>query len=300
MHRKHAIPKVVIPINKPTNKTIYINDHVKPIELEYSDNGTYFGDTAIRIYDDYKISLVLTDDCGAVIGSKVFFPKRGDLIIFRPNEVHFGRFPRSREYRFISFLFPVDLFDHVCTTSKQIIAPFLDDSDNRCNLVHLPEENKNKLIDIAEELLLLMKEESNTQCFDVIAFAKMIEALDLCYQCYFQQKELGDAQSPHPIVAKVLDKMDECFPEFIGLDAMAAHCGCSVTYLTQIFRNYIGKTIYGYYTESRLEHARLLLKKGVSVTDAAYRSGFYDTSRFISQFRKRFNITPGKYRKGYL
>ena len=285
------------PTNKTRNRTVFISDQVKPIELEYSDNGTYFGDTVLRRYDDYKISLVLTDDCGAVIGSRVIYPKRGDMIIFRPNEVHFGRFPRLSEYCFISFLFPTDLFDHVCCPSKPILAPFLDDSEQRVNLIRLSGEDKAKLIGIAEELLLMMKEDSDKEYFDAVAFAKLIEALTVCSKCYPQQKLLGDAQLPHPVVAKALRRIDEDFPDFIGLSDLAVHCGCSETYLTQIFRSYTGKTIYGYLTESRLEHARVLLKKGVSVTEAACQSGFYDTSRFITQFRKRFGITPGKYRK---
>jgi hypothetical protein len=94
------------------NKTITVNDHIKPIRIEFSDNNTYCGDTAVTIYDDYKISLVLTDDCGAVIGDKIFFPKRGDVMLFRPDEIHFGRFPNPNNYRFISFLIPVDFFEH--------------------------------------------------------------------------------------------------------------------------------------------------------------------------------------------
>lgn len=284
-------------MNTLTNRTIIIHDQIKPIELEYSDNGTYFGDTAIRIYDDYKISLVLTDDCGAVIGNKVFFPRRGDMIIFRPSEVHFGRFPKSSKYRFVTFLFPVDLFDHIYTTSKQIIAPFLDNSEDRINLIRLPEKHRNKLIDLVEELLLLMKDESNGQYFDVLAFSKLIEALNLCNQFYPQQKASGIAQPPHPIVNKALSNINTYFPAFIGLDQLAEHCGCSVTYLTQTFHSYTGKTIYGYLTELRLEQARQLLTKGVSVTEAAYRCGFYDTSRFILQFKKHFHITPGQFKK---
>ncbi len=284
-------------MNATNGRSIYVHESVKPIELEYSDHGTYFGDTAIRIYDDYKISLVLTDDCGAVIGNKVFFPQRGDLIIFRPNEVHFGRFPRSSEYRFVSFLFPVDLFDHVCRASKPIIAPFLDDSEERINLVQLPEQYKNKVIELTEELLLLVKDDTDPRCFDILAFSKLIEALSICHRFYPIQKAKGDTQPPHPIVAKALSKINEWFPAFMGLEELARHCGCSVTYLTQVFRSYTGKTVHGYLTESRLEHARQLLKKGASVTETAYRSGYDDTSRFILQFKRQFHVTPGQYKK---
>lgn len=63
-----------------TKKYIQINKHTSPIRVEYSDNATYYGDTVVTIYDEYKVSLVLSDDCGAVIGNKVYFPKRGDMM----------------------------------------------------------------------------------------------------------------------------------------------------------------------------------------------------------------------------
>ena len=106
-------------------KKIHIDNFAKPISLEYSNNDTFFGDTAVTIYDDYKISLVLTDNCGAVTGDNLIFPKRGDIVIFRPNEVHFGRFPDRCEYKFLSFLIPVDFFDHFFAASKNIIAELI-------------------------------------------------------------------------------------------------------------------------------------------------------------------------------
>lgn len=282
-------------MNAPNGRRICVHESVKPIELEYSDSGTYYGDTTIKIYEEYKISLVLTDDCGAVIGSKVFFPQRGDLIIFRPNEVHFGRFPRSGEYRFVSFLFPVDLFEHVCRDSRSIVEPFLDDSADKVNLIRLPEPYKSRVIDLTEGLLQRMKEE--TPHVDALAFAALIEALHVCCQFYPGQKAKGDTHPPHPVVARALRHINADFPAFMGLEELAKCCGCSVTYLTQIFRRYTGKTVHGYLTETRLEHARQLLRKGISVTETAYRSGYDDTSRFILQFKKQFHMTPGQYKK---
>ncbi len=277
--------------------TIFLSEHHKSIDIEYSDNDLFFGDTVVRIYDCYKISVVLSNGSAVVIGSKILFPQRGDILIFRPNEIHFGSFPTQSTDAFLSFLTPVDIFDEIVINSKDILAPFLDNSAQRINMISTPEKYRSELIDIAVKLLLLMRNEQSRQCFDVIAFSKFIEVLDICCKCYPGQKELGDAQSLPPIISKTLSKIHESFPDFIGLEALAEYCGCSVTYLTQTFRKYTGKTIYNYLTESRLERARLLLKNGHSVTEAAYQSGFSDTSRFILQFKKNFGITPGKYSK---
>jgi AraC-like DNA-binding protein len=278
------------------NKTITVNDHIKPIRIEFSDNNTYCGDTAVTIYDDYKISLVLTDDCGAVIGDKIFFPKRGDVMLFRPDEIHFGRFPNPNNYRFISFLIPVDFFEHCFSSSKAIISPFLDCSANKLNLICLPEKYKKRMIDLTEELFSLLKENNDTSCFDIIAFAKLTEALNICSICYPLQKSVAQKSSVPFIVTKTMQLIEDKFPDFIGLSTIAKHCGCSVTYLTHTFRHYTGKSIHNYLTERRLEHARKQLQNGSSVTEACYLSGFFDCSQFISRFKKHYGITPGKYK----
>ena len=282
------------------SKEIHIDNFTKPISLEYSNNDTFFGDTVTRIYDDYKISLILTDNCGAVIGDNLIFPKRGDIVIFRPNEVHFGRFPDCCEYKFLSFLIPVDFFDNFFTTSKNIIAPFLDNSNNKINLIKLPEKEKRKLIMLAEELLDIIKDDIDSKSCDILIFAKLIEALAICNKHYLSQKSYTQAPAVPFVVNETMRKIEDDFPDFSGLDKLATHCGCSVTYLTQTFRKYTGKSIHNYLTERRLEHARKQLQNGSSVTEACYHSGFSDCSRFISLFQKHYGITPGKYKNARL
>ena len=282
------------------SKEIHIDNFTKPIRLEYSNNDTFSGDTVVTIYDDYKISLILTDNCGAVIGDNLIFPKRGDIVIFRPNEVHFGRFPDCCEYKFLSFLIPVDFFDNFFTTSKNIIAPFLDNSNNKINLIKLPEKEKRKLIMLAEELLDIIKDDIDSKSCDILIFAKLIEALAICNKHYLSQKSYTQAPAVPFVVNETMRKIEDDFPDFSGLDKLATHCGCSVTYLTQTFRKYTGKSIHNYLTERRLEHARKQLQNGSSVTEACYHSGFSDCSRFISLFQKHYGITPGKYKNARL
>ena len=280
-----------------TKKYIQINKHTSPIRVEYSNNATYYGDTVVTIYDEYKISLVLSDDCGAVIGDKVYFPKRGDIMIFRPSEVHFGRFPKESNYQFISFFLPVDFFENNFPDSKDLIVPFLDESESKVNWLPLMQDDRNKLISLGEDLLTIIKDEKEANYYDILAFAKLVEALDLCARNYVTQKKKPTPSAVPALITKTIQKLDEHFPGYIGLDALAGHCDCSVTYLTQTFRRYTGKSIHNYLTQRRLEHARRLLQNGASVTEACYQSGFSDCSGFITLFKKHFGVTPGKYNK---
>ncbi len=275
-------------------RKIFINDNIKPLEIEYSSDTTFYGDTTVTIYEDYKISLVLTDDCGAVIGDKIFFPKCGDIIIFRPNEIHFGRFPRSEKYKFISFFIPTNLFDKIFTNCKSIISPFEDETPEKRNLIRLSDEYKNTVIKIGEELLQIISDEKPNDKFDIIAFAKMVELLEIINNFYHQQRDLQNSPTVPPIITKTLKMLNEKFPASVSLSELSSYCGCSVTYLTQTFRRYMGISIHNYITDQRLETAHHLIKNGASVINACYQCGFSDCSRFISIYKKRYGITPGK------
>ena len=59
---------------------------------------------------------------------------------------------------------------------------------------------------------------------------------------------------------------------------------------------YLNTTPKNYIETRRLVYARKLLKDGYSVKDAAYKSGFSNTSNFIRLFKSRFGITPKAYK----
>lgn len=78
---------------------------------------------------------------------------------------------------------------------------------------------------------------------------------------------------------------------------MAGVAGCTEFHLIRLFRAAKGASPHGYLVQLRLEHARRLLAAGCSIVDAALASGFSDQSHLTRQFRARFGVTPGLYRK---
>lgn len=93
-------------------------------------------------------------------------------------------------------------------SGRYILSPFFDTSDDRINLLRLPEAYKNKMINMAEELLQILKDDGETWRFDLMAFAKLIEALDICSQCYPLQKDRPAPASIPFLVTKTMEEID--------------------------------------------------------------------------------------------
>lgn len=86
--------------------------------------------------------------------------------------------------------------------------------------------------------------------------------------------------------------------EPITLAQLAADQFLSESYLSRLFHKCLDMTFTDYLVSVRLEHAEAdLCKSGRSITQIAYQNGFKSTNAFIEYFRRRYGVTPGKYRK---
>lgn len=71
--------------------------------------------------------------------------------------------------------------------------------------------------------------------------------------------------------------------------------GASERTLQRLFTSEVGTSFGRWRTQLRLQHSIIELGLGRSVTDAAARSGYRETSSFIEAFRSAFGTTPGRY-----
>ena len=84
----------------------------------------------------------------------------------------------------------------------------------------------------------------------------------------------------------------------LDVQTVASHLGISTEYLRQAYRQCAGTSCIHAIILRRLSHAQALLQcRGVSIAEAADRSGFRDPAYFGRKFKQVFGITPGSYRQ---
>ncbi len=98
---------------------------------------------------------------------------------------------------------------------------------------------------------------------------------------------------------RITTYLHEHLEEQVSLDLLAGIADCSVVHLIRLFRAQVGTTPHEYLTQIRLERARQLIIAGLSLADAAFKSGFADQSHLTRNFRQRYGLPPGAYRMQY-
>jgi AraC-like DNA-binding protein len=90
------------------------------------------------------------------------------------------------------------------------------------------------------------------------------------------------------------------YAEEITLSEAAALINMSVSAFSRFFKRAMGKSFTDYVTELRLSHAcKLMLETDVSISEAAFQSGFNNLSNFNRRFLERKNVSPRAFRQSY-
>lgn len=98
-----------------------------------------------------------------------------------------------------------------------------------------------------------------------------------------------------PRVREAMDFMLHQLDQPITVTAVAEACGLSVRSLQAAFRRDLDTTPVRWLRAQRLERAHALLVSGapgLSVTDVAYRCGFFHLGEFGAAFRARYGVPP--------
>lgn len=112
-----------------------------------------------------------------------------------------------------------------------------------------------------------------------------------------EQNLIQTVEHSNKVVSSVIDYINENFtlPE-INTESIAMDHFVSEGHLTRLFRKYTGTTIYNYIIQKRLSYSITLMKKGESIHDACYKSGFSDYTSYLKAFKKTYHVTPSIYK----
>jgi AraC-like DNA-binding protein/quercetin dioxygenase-like cupin family protein len=111
--------------------------------------------------------------------------------------------------------------------------------------------------------------------------------------------DLPDELGVDPLVAQVLEFVENRYHEAISLRDVAAAVGLTPGHLTTVVGRATGRTVQQWITERRMREARrLLADTDLTVADVARRIGYRDAGYFVRRFRSAHRVTPTAWRRG--
>jgi AraC-like DNA-binding protein len=99
-------------------------------------------------------------------------------------------------------------------------------------------------------------------------------------------------------VAAMQERLAGDLAESLSLSELAAAVGMSPWHACRVFSRAVGMPPHAWRNQLRVARAAGLLRRGVSVTEAAAALGFADQSHFTRLFKRSYGVSPGRWQLG--
>jgi AraC-like DNA-binding protein len=103
-------------------------------------------------------------------------------------------------------------------------------------------------------------------------------------------------RSPYKIDT-IKQYLNDNFQKNVSLNELSDLVELNPQYLVRLFRKHVGMPPHAYQVQTRIHKAKELIRRGVSLTDAAVDCGFADQSHMNMYFKRFYGTTPGKFIK---
>lgn len=237
----------------------------------------------MHIHDACEIYVNVEGD-GTFMVENSFYPvTRGDIILTAPNEMHHGTWARGTLHEHYCLWFPAE-------PNSAWSRRFFDRKRGEGNLILLTAPDKELLLRLLERMERELAEGGDPRR----ATAAFLQILLLIEGAEAEAGEKFDLPTPLP---EILEEIGRRFGEPLRMADIAERYFISQSTLNRLFQQHLRISPHTYLENLRLARAKRLLASGCDVTATALECGFSDSSYFILLFRRRFGVTPGKYRR---
>lgn len=269
-----------------------------------------------RTPHEYIVYLVTKGDLYLTEGGVSYHLRTGDFILFHPDLYQEGTCASNCEYYYVHFDHPdISCEDKNADAMRNQMLEIRKEalrSDACCR----PEEQKHEVIipkcfHIQDESVFLNlcrmlnrtcnQNRNHMEDYKALCGCSFLEFLITVSRQYLSEEiqKCGAASSrSYQRVLEVLNYLHMHYGESITSDFLEEKFDCNFDYLNRIFRQNIGKPIFQYLSELRINHAKeLITTSSMKVTQISERVGFSDESYFSKVFKRQTGISPSDYAK---
>ncbi|WP_028562196.1 AraC family transcriptional regulator [Paenibacillus pinihumi] len=247
---------------------------------------------------EYEIYYFHEGSCRYLIGDQIYELEPGDLIIMHGMTLHCANMSPGKPYvRSICHFDPVYVQEMMMIPGRiDVTEPFRRLQNARLQLEGTGRE-------AAEELLLKMNA-SNRPHDPASYFRFHLQFYELLVLIYTECKQLSRPAPAHTSeklehVQRIISFIEAHYMEDIHLSDMEEALHLNRQYLSKLFKEVTGTTIFTYLFERRINQSRILITMNpeMKLTDISYQIGFKHPAHFSRVFKQYIGVSPDQYRR---
>ena len=253
--------------------------------------------SAVRVENYYTIFIFKKCNFDFIFDDIIYHPKPGDVIAISRCAQYIVNYYKSDSIEYYELNFPVSFFEDFFEDSTSVLNIFYNkNTDKKYNIYSLANEHNKEILSYLNKLDALSSKENVLQ--NMLSFSYIIQIFSIiATQKNHENMEIY-SKIPTPL-ANALRYIHKNFTNIQNISEISSELHFSTVYISRLFKENLDCTLLEYISNLRLLYSIQLIESGASITDACYQSGFSSYTYFITQFKKKFGITPGKFKRNH-
>jgi len=236
--------------------------------------------------------------CTYLIGDRIYSLTPGDLILMNGMTLHCPKIdPKVPYVRSVIHFEPSSLQPYSALPhAVPFLQPFQQFGNYRLTL-------KGRDRDEAEQLLekMHMHSERGSEASRMRMHLTFIDLLHFVYErCLQPMHEMRDLPTgKERAVQRIVSYLEQNYAEDLHMDKLQADLHISKYYMSRLFKEVTGVTIFDFVYRRRINEAKILflLNPDLTVTEVSLQTGFHHLAHFSRVFKAQVGMTPEKYRQ---
>jgi len=234
-------------------------------------------------HSEYEILIFLKGDAEFIVEGNIYELNPMDIIITRPDEMHYILLTTKQTYERIVFHIDASFFENV--EYKKYLEIFLNRKSGEGNLIKKDTAKNAEIYDTVLRLEKYIKETDKDN--SLVIRCVMTELLHQLNSVKF-----SDGKVQNQTVKNVITYINDHLGDELSLDLLASEFYISKHHLCRSFKMCTGFTVNRYITYRRIMLTKELYRKGKSLSEASSEAGFTDYSNFYRAYVKETGYSP--------
>lgn len=246
----------------------------------------------------YEVYYFHEGKCNYLIGDSIYHMAPGDLIIMYGMTLHCPKADPSVPYIRSIVHFDPGLVKPYAELSRAVdpLEPFQQLKNYR---LRLGGEDKAEV-----ERILQLMHKHQLRCDPIgenrlqLAFVDLLYFIcGLCAQPLKERREFSSDKEAS--VQQIITWLEGSYKEDLHMEQLEAQLHMSKSYLSKLFKEVTGVTIFNYMYRRRINEAKMMfmLEPDLSVTEASFRLGFKHLAHFSRLFKQYAGMTPEQFKR---
>jgi len=244
-------------------------------------------------HETFEIFILLSGKASYFIEQSVYNLVPGDIVIVNSEEGHKQVIHPCNDHESIQFNFDPGITSFINHPASDPVSCFTDRPLGTQNKRNLQPVDLKVILDLFESMENLKNHfRTGLEVFKLLRFVEILMHIYLAFKDMPKPEKFSKAPQ---IIQNISTYIENNFERDLSLGSMEEKFHISRFYLSHEFKKYTSFGFREYIVIKRVQHAKLLLSKGLKPAEACSLSGFNDYSNFNKVFKKYTRVSPTEY-----